>query len=394
MQKVIKSLREHRLPRKVTRAQWSAATVTAFTPYFRRKQQLQTSIDSFHVELRNLARIARYPEYLDLLAWCLRLHRRVLRGDRRRTYDAMLMLFGNMQASADRWMSMFETASPLDPSAAVQDHVYQLFTTIEGVAEGCFKPQLQIMCSFAQRDANGAWPDLTEVDFGRLVGDFPNNLRASAQLLFADPEFGVSVNQWRNIAAHKAFNLVGPMTIEVRYGRKNVQTLRLGVHRLRRVWHWLLRIHTAVRLANTITYVEHMPELHAIGIPMPAMRMSATVLQVAHSLSTVGFESIAWDCRGCDGVLLLKDRMNRQLRKALIHASQMLVELAVGVLCDPATRNRLKRVGMTLVRPDGSRFGTALVSVQIADEYSRRQLSMKEYVGLIEWVLESTANGA
>lgn len=393
MRKLVRSLKEHQLPKAFTRDDWSVATRSAFTPYFRRQRQLSKNIDSFHIELRNLARIALFPEYTDLLSWCLRLHRRVLRFDRQGAYENLLKYFANMQTSDDRWLNMFETSVPLEADAAIHDRIYQLFSTIDGVAEGCFKPQLQILFSFAQRCSGNPWPnDVTKMDFGALVAEFPGTLRSQASMLLTDPDLSIPISQWRNIAAHKTFQLVGPRTIEIKYGKGTVQVRRLGLHRLRNVWHWLLRIHTAARLANTITYIEHMPELHALGIPTIDRRLSATLLNIAHDLSTVGFESVAWKCVKRDGVLVVRDRLGRPAQHALIHASQMLDQLSVGILLDPSTRNALDRAGISLVLQDGAPYGTALVPVQVADAFTLRKIDLAEYMDSIQWVIEKSQN--
>ncbi len=393
MRKLIRSLSEHQLPKKFTRNDWNAATQSAFAPYIRRRRQLTKHIDSFHLELRNLARIALFPEYTNLLSWCLRLHRRVLRADRQGAYENLLRLIANMHTSDDRWLNMFGTSAPLEPDAAINDRVYQLFSTIDGVAEGCFKPQLQILFSFAQVDTGKAWPEnVSKLDFGALVGEFPTALRNQVPTMLADPDLSISINQWRNIAAHKTFRLVGPRTIEVSYGKGNVQARRLGFHRLRGVWHWLLRVHTAVRLANTITYIEHMQELHSLGIPKIDMRLSTALLNIGHGLSTVGFESVGWQHEKRDGTLTVRDRLGRPPQHALIHASQLLDQLSVGILLDPSTKDRLDRAGISLILQDGTRFGTAFVPVQIADAFTRRKISLTEYMDHIQWVIEKPSN--
>jgi hypothetical protein len=388
MQKLISSLKEHQVPNKFSRDDWTVATRSAFVPYFRRQRQLTKNIDSFHIELRNFARIAKFPEYTNLLFWCLRLHRRVIRKNRQEAYENLIKLIANKQASDDRWLNMFETSAPLEADAAIQDRVYQLFSTIDGVAEGCFKHQFQILFSFAQKDSGNPWPsDVTKMDFGALVTQFPNALRGQVPVLFADPDLSIPINQWRNIAAHKTFQLVGPRTIEIEFGKGTPQVHRLGFHRLRKVWHWLLRIHTATRLANTIIYIEHMPELHALGLPSIKSRLSSTLLNIIHGLSTVGFEAAGWQSVKRDGILSVRDRLGRPPRDALIHASQMLGQISVGILLDPSTKNRFDRAGISLVLEDGSCFGTALVPVQIADAFTRSKVNLKEYMETIQWIV-------
>ncbi|MGV3582628.1 MAG: hypothetical protein ACO1N8_09995 [Methylophilus sp.] len=388
MQKLINSFKKNQVPKEFTREDWCAATRLMFSPYIHRQRQLDKNIDLFHIELRNLARIALFPDYTDLLSWCLRLHRRALRRNRQLAYIEYIKLFDNMQISDSRWLNIFQTTTPLETGAAAQDQAYQLFSTIDDVAEGCFKPQLQILFSIAQMDLENICPvNITSMDFGALVNAFPQSLRNQVPWLLADPDLLIPINQWRNIAAHKNFNLVGPRTIEVTYGKSTIRSERLGIHRLRKVWQWLLKVHTAVRLANTIIYIEHMQELYALGLPKVNIRFSARLSYIVHQLSTVGFESTGWVKIKRDGVLSVRDRLQRQPKEALIHASQMLDQLSVGILLDATTKNRMDRVGISLVMPDGTCFGTALISVKVADAYSLRKIDLNEYMDNIEWRL-------
>ncbi len=389
MRKLIRTLHAHQVPKEFSRKDWDAATRAMFEPYFRRKQQLNKNIGLFHIELRNLARIALFPEYLDLLSWCLRLHRRVLKLDRHNAYENMIKLFDNMLVSDERWLNMFETSTPLEAGAATHDRVYQLFSTIDGVAEGCFKPQLQIIFAFAKRDIGGGWPNnVAQLDFGALVKEFPNVLKCQVPLLLADPDLAIPINQWRNIAAHKTFAMVGPQTIEITYGRGNVHSQHLGQHRLQRIWYWLLRTHAAVRLANTIIFIEHMPELYVIGLPSVKQRLSSTIIHISHDLSTVGFETVGWKTVKRDGILSVRDCLGRSPQEALIHASQMLDQLSIGILNDPTTRNRLYRARIALILPDGSLFGSACVPVPAADAFTRGKITLSEYLDNVQWSLE------
>jgi hypothetical protein len=130
-----------------------------------------------------------------------------------------------------------------------------------------------------------------------------------------------------------------------------------------------------------------MPELHALGLPSIESRLSSTLLNIIHGLSTVGFEAAGWQSVKRDGILSVKDRLGRPPRDALIHASQMLDQLSVGILLDPSTKNRFDRAGISLVLEDGSCFGTALVPVQIADAFTRSKVNLKEYMENIQWVV-------
>jgi hypothetical protein len=391
MEKYLNSIIEHSDPMRFTRDDWKQATVAAFTPYFRRKTQLKKNIDSFMVELRNLARFAADPEYIELMEWCLALHRSVLRVDRAGAYREMNKLFANTMVSDESWLNIFQMTTPLPKNVEPRDKAYQLFQTIDGVGEGCFKPQLQIVYAFAHKEAKGKWPeDVCGKSFGTLVGGFPITKKSPPSIFLRDPEVNISVNQWRNIAAHKSFKLVGPQTILATYGKApKLKEQKIGIHRLRRVSAWLIKVHSAVRLANTITFVEHIQEISELQQPDLGRSLSSSLLGIAHNFTTVGFESSGWKVNGKEGMLTVVDKLNRDPVEALIHSSQQLIELSVGVLQDVATSSRISKVSIQLKLPDGRLFGTARVLVKDADAFSLRKISLNEYMGCVEWLVES-----
>ncbi|WP_444847120.1 hypothetical protein [Duganella caerulea] len=386
MQKLIKSIRDHRVPIVYSREDWKQAAITEFTPYFRRHTQLKKNLDSFILELRNLARIAQDPEYVDLLRWSLSLYRQVLRIDRSGAYKSLLESFEGLGTSDAHWLHMFQTTSSLEVGAAPRDIAFQVFETICGIAEGCFKPQLQILYAFAIRDATGAWPDrVASLDFGALVGSFPQPHKARASLLLRDPDLKLSVNQWRNISAHKSYRLVRPKTIQVTFGKGNPQSRRLGLHRLRAVCRWIQKAHHALRLANTIIFIEHAPAILAQGYPKLERSLASSLMQIAHDLSTVGYEVSGWKESKKVGTLLIRDRHERPPTEALIHASQQLVALSIGVLFDVSKATHISRVAIQLQLPDESVFGKATVSVSNAEAFSRRKITLQKYMDEVDW---------
>lgn len=386
MKKIIKSLNDHKTPVEFSRGQWKEAAILHFSPYFRRTSRLHSNIDTFILELRNLARIIPHPKHLALLQWCLSLYRRVLRADRVGAYNAMHCLFGNMDISDARWMNLFQTTNLLEFDAAPQDIVFRIFETIDGVAEGCFKPQLQLIYTFAIKDATGVWPEnVLSKDFGGLVANFPSSHRNQVPILLSDPDLNIGMSQWRNIAAHKSYRLVAPRTIEVSFGKGKIQTQRLGIHRLRGVARWIMNNHHAVRLANTIIFLEHIKEIVALGLPSVERPLSASVLQIAHDLLTVGFEVVDWKESKQVAMLVVRDRLGREPTEALVHASQQMVALSIGVLADVSTRSRIARVCIQLQLPNGRIYGAGSVAVSVADAFSRREINLRQYTDQIEW---------
>lgn len=386
MKKVIEALGRYQVPTRYTREDWKGSTYASFSPYFRRRSALVEHIDAFMVELRNLAHLVPHPDNLQLLKWCLFLYRSVLREDRTRAYAFMQSMLQNMTSSDARWMNLFHATAPIERGSAPQDRIFQLFETIDGIAEGCLKPQLQIVFAFAMRQADGRWPaDVSAMDFGALVAKFPSALKDEVPILLKDPDLNIPVNQWRNIGAHRSYQLVGPQTVEVKYGKGSVHTRRFGIRRLSNASSWIIRLYRTLRLANSIIFTEHMREITALGMPDLQRPFSASLTNVAHDLSTVGFETMGWQERRQEGVLVLGDRLGRDRKEAFLLASQQLVRIAIGILADVSTRTRIKKVSIGLQLPDGSRYATATVSVEAADAYSLSRIDLNEYMDKIEW---------
>lgn len=391
MQKLINSLKSHRVPDIYKRDDWKQAAIAEFMPYFRRPTQLRKNLDSFIIELRNLARIAQDPEYLSLLRWSLKLYRRVLRADRVGAYKILFELFDNLGASDAYWLHMFQNTNLLGRSAETRDVMFQIFETIGGIAEGCFKPQLQILYSFAVRDASGAWPgSVNSLDFGALIGGFPQEHKVMATMLLHDPDLKLTVSQWRNISAHKSYRLIGPKTIQITFGKRTPQSRRLGLHRLRATCRWIQKIHHALRLANTIIFVEHAAEILALGSPKLERPLAASLTQIAHDLSTVGYEVISWKELKKVGTLFICDRYGRPPVEALIHASQQLVALSIGMIFDVTKVTSISRVAIQLQLPDENAFGRASISVSTADAFSRGKITLQKYMDEMKWEFEDT----
>ncbi|GJI97636.1 hypothetical protein RugamoR57_43540 [Duganella caerulea] len=108
-------------------------------------------------------------------------------------------------------------------------------------------------------------------------------------------------------------------------------------------------------------------------------------MQIAHDLSTVGYEVSGWKESKKVGTLLIRDRHERPPTEALIHASQQLVALSIGVLFDVSKATHISRVAIQLQLPDESVFGKATVSVSNAEAFSRRKITLQKYMDEVDW---------
>jgi hypothetical protein len=386
MKKVIDSVRDHHLE-GFTHADWDAAVKGFLGPYFRRKRAIAENRDSLHIEFRNYCRFAALPEYVSLFKWYLSLQRRAIKID---PAGAFKMLAGHFPRTGDSdraWLNLFAISRGLESGASPHDRKFAMFMTLEGLAEGCYKPQLEILYAFAQYAKTGSWPsDTMSLDFGALVARMPAFKRPETGLLTRDPFLSVSVNQWRNAGAHRSFRLVGPQTIEIAVGKLHKKTLRFGLRRLTQVVAWLMRVHSAVRLANVITYLEYIKELRAVGLPASTFPFGATIMRLVHGLGNAGFAVTEWRVFKRTGTLRVRNLdHSRSERDALVHASQVLDQISVAILHDPATAGVINKAAVELLGLDGQVWGSATVNVDVADAFTRGKISMNELVEQTEW---------
>jgi hypothetical protein len=108
-------------------------------------------------------------------------------------------------------------------------------------------------------------------------------------------------------------------------------------------------------------------------------------MQISHDLSTVGYEVISWKEHKKVGILLIRDTYDRPSTEALIHASQQLVALSIGILFDVSKATCISKTGIQLQLPDGKIYGTATVLVSTADAFSLGKINLHKYMAQIEW---------
>lgn len=361
--------------------EWNETVRQQFSPFVRRKSILTQNREILRTELVNLARILPHTGYVRLLRELVRLYRRAYYRDPAATADLLRDSLHEVTRASENWIGLFRDNSDRPPVTEPHDHVYRLFEQLDAILEGCFKPYLRVAHAFAAHDESRTFPaNLHRKSFGSLLDHIRPALGKPGELLKADPTLAIPVNQWRNIAAHKSFSLVDRETIEVRWGSKQIETRQLPVAELDLILVWVMRTHAALRLASVIVFLEYMPEIEALGIPNVTLRAESWLVSLSHSLGIVGFEVVNWEGRDMAFRLSLKNRLDRSSTSALIHASQVLDQLALAVNADPTRRDIVKRVAVDLIDENGVLVASAELDTVDALAATRGELSEHERV--------------
>jgi hypothetical protein len=286
----------------------------------------------------------------------------------------------------ERWLTLVLTHRPVGRAFSLRDRAASLFAVLDEMLEGCYKPHLRILHGFATKLQTGTFPiHVLSRDLGQLTDHIVQAFSKKARVLIEDPEHAMPVNQWRNVAAHKTYVVKTRSTLELRYGRPKQTVRRISMASLRRTVHWAHQIIATARLASTIIYLEYMKELKGAGLTQPSLRLESRLVGLCHNLSLVGFQAVNYEGEKDGFVLTLRDVHNREPVDALIHASQALDQLSVGVEYDPVLRPKYKRVSVRLVSKANKTLGQATLQVADGIAYLKKELSQHDLVARTEF---------
>lgn len=357
---------------------WNLAVASAFNPYVRRKSVLRSQRQLLRSELINLAKVQVAPDGPALLSTLVRAYRRAIYADRDASLSFLADRFVDMGRSDQNWITLAVTHEPLSSTYGLIERTAQKFAILDTVLEGCYKPHAVIAAGFGEWKRRKSIPaDIGTRDFGSILLPLLPAYGRRAERLVRDSFYGIEFNQWRNIAAHKAFRVVTRSSIELTYGRRR-QVKRITYAALERVLRNAVEVLCIVRLASTLIYIEFMPDLCTIGLPRPAIPLESQMVGLCHNLFVVGFRCLHYGGKGKSFVLELEDRLDREPLESVIHASQILDQLGVALEFDPTRSSRYKTVAVKIFDRTGVYAGGASIDLDDILTAAKQPLSQKE----------------
>lgn len=335
-----------------------------------------------------MAKILPYREHTDLLKLLLRTYRSAIRADRNGSYRFLCLLFPDTVSADEKWMNLVMTHTTLPANAPLTDRIYQNFDLLDAVLEGSYKLHLRLLYGFSLKHAGSPFPsNVRGLDFGQLITNLPRSIAAQVQILLEDPEHHIKANQWRNIAAHKTFAMKSSRTFEMEYGKLNPRFKRTTLASLLRTVNWAALALSTLRLATVIIYLEYMKELKAAGLKDAPLRLESWITGLCQNLGTVGFRCVSYKEHQRQFTLYLKDDLRRPVRDAVVHASQILDQLSLGLDSSLSHRVKINRAGVALVDEQDRIQATASVDIRVALASLNRKIKRKKYVGLIDFAI-------
>jgi hypothetical protein len=366
---------------------WNHAVKDAFAPFVRRRRILVESRQEFRAELVNLLPILDYPAFTKALLEAVRMCRKAIYLNSAASHAHQIAHFPDTSRADGNWLSLSASTKPLGEDADLADRVTQTMAGIDALAEGCLKPRIRWLFGFAHFLAHGSYPARAR-DFGEYIANWPAGIARNLRGLMEDPIFGVSISQWRNIAAHRSYLRAGPHFFQATYGKKVKRTLTFDFAQLQAVLAWSKQLLAVCRMADVIVHIEFMPELQRLGLPEVSIRFDAFMISLSHSLRMVGFSYVGEKQADGELVVFYEDDLKREPKHAIVHASQVLDQLALASNSDIALRDSIRKVGIGLVTPEKKTYASASVPVDVALRWLSRELSQKQYIAQIAFWIE------
>lgn len=387
MRKLINNIKTKELIDKYSVEDWNATVKKHFTPFFQNEAIVDKNIELLRTEIVNLSFIFQHQEYIDLLSWTLNIYRAQIGKDKNNFIKFLVKVFPNIERANAAWMSLFQTRGLTDENCFLYDSAYQTFSDIDAILEGCYKPLFQILYGIVVKSESGSYPSCKKrIDFGEMRSKFPPKFQTVAKLYLEDPKTNLSINQWRNIAAHKTFAVKSDTEIELQYGIKRPYKIHIispGI--LREILSWVINVYNTLRLANVIICFEYMEDIQPLLSEKPNIRLDQWLTGLCHNLSIVGFPCIATEESNETYILVLQNHYKKSTQDAIIHASQALDQLSAALQADLLIKGKYKYASIKLLDSEGNYLAKATVEISDAISLTKGELKLKEYIERVDF---------
>lgn len=368
---------------------WNILLKIKFGKYFSDEAVFEKNKELLRTEIVNYIKFCMKPDYLKLFEWTFDIYKDCLNIDKQRIIKVLADLFDEISNTDMKWMTNVLT-QPDHKNFLERDKISYYFKVIDETLECAFKPRLKLLDKLVNFKLHYSIPDNSTSEFGKLIRDFPAQVKSDANLFLEDPIFSISTNQWRNIAAHKSFT-INKNEIVVKYGRGNIQTLAISYDNFYEILDWTQDICSVIRLGQVLTHLNYIEEIISElgGTENMNIRFESSLLHIIHNMQIVGFEFVSNEELGDIFSLNVKGKVNHDVKSSLIHASQCLDQLSCAIYDDKFVRDNFKKTKICIVDDDRNTLASATISIQIALKKVKGELTLDEYLNKIEFDIKN-----
>jgi len=367
--------------------EWNALVKLKLGKYFTDDSVFEKNKEILRTEIINYLKFCTKPEYFNLFEWTFDLYQMCINSDRQTTIKVLADSFDDVSNTDLKWMTNVLT-QPDSSSFSERDKISYYFKVIDETLEGAFKPRFRLLDKLVSFKINHSVIDNSNFDFGKLIRDFPSQVRGNVSLFLKDPFFSISTNQWRNISAHKSFT-INKDTIVVEYGRGTIQKLTISYEDFYKVLHWTQNIYRVIRFGQVIFDLNYIKEIIAElgGTEEMNVRFEASLLHLINNVQIVGFKFVSIEEINGVFCLNLKSKVDSDLKSSLIHASQFLDHLSCAIFDDVFVRDKFQKTKVSLVDDELKSLASASVSIEIALKRAESKITLDEYLKNVDFKL-------
>jgi hypothetical protein len=328
---------------------------------------------------------------LKLFNWTFQIFKECFEEDESLSIKQLSDSFYEITETDSKWMTN-AIIQPNPSDFSDRDKASYYFNALGDIIEGAFKPRFKLFDNFINYYISGNYYDNSKIDFGQIIQNFPNLVNNFAALYLQDPIFSISTNQWRNISAHKSFE-IRKDSIRVEYGKKNVKSLIISYSQLKQTLDWAIDIYRVLRLAEVFINLNFIEEIvQAIGgTENIKLRFESVLIHLIHNIQIVGFEFIETNESEDTLSLRLKNKIDSNLKDSIVHASQFLEHLSSAVYDDEFTSDRYSVVKVEVLDETNRQIARASVKIDTAMSKLENKIDLKEYLQNIEFEINNLA---
>lgn len=238
---------------------WNALIKLKLGKYFISELVFEENKEILRTELINFIKVSEKPIYFELFEWIYNLSADCFKLNKERVIKIFADSFPDISNTDMKWMTNVLT-QPNHEQFSERDRISYYFKIIDDTLESAFKPRLKLLDKLVRIKLGQNVINNSHFDFGRIIRDFPSDFEDKLGLFLKDPIFSLSTNQWRNIAAHKSY-LIKKDSVEVKYGKGNVQSITMTIEEFYKITYWTQDIYRTIRLAQVFTDLNYIKEI-------------------------------------------------------------------------------------------------------------------------------------
>jgi hypothetical protein len=370
---------------------WNDLISIKFRPYFRNDKIFTSNKEVLRTEIINYVKFSENPVLLNLFDWTFLIFKECFERDEQLAIKQLSDSFYEVSNTDLKWMTN-AIIQPNHTDFSERDKISYYFKVIDEILEGVFKPRFRLFDNFINYYTKGTYYDNSKLDFGQIIQNFPDSESVSAALYLKDPYFSITTNQWRNISAHKTFN-INKDSIKIEYGKKNIKKLNISFEQLKLILAWTQDIYGVIRLSEVFINLNFTKEVveNLGGTGKIKLRFESVLMHLINNIQIVGFQFVSTIEQENTFILRLKKKINSDLKDSVIHSSQFLEHLASAIYDDEFTRDKFTNVQVQVMDDNNEKFASTTVKISSAMSKLEKKINLDEYLQCIDYEINNFA---